>query len=186
MSKTPRKTSRERPLSANASASAATTRSAQRRAVARDATLRAASGSPIDVHVRNISVSGFAVVVHDTTLQPGEAVSIGIAGVGRHPATIVWNNGVDYGCQFRVAIALPDESQRVDLTNVIPLSSAAGMRANISEDPSIMPTIDAHIPTDLVHNNLLRWRGLIWISVIASPWLIITTIAVSAWLLAIQ
>jgi hypothetical protein len=67
--------------------------------VDRAATLRDASGEPLDVIVDNLSISG-CLITTDLALVEGDPISIGIPGVGARDAWISRVDAPRYGCAF--------------------------------------------------------------------------------------
>jgi len=76
---------------------------AERHSVERDATLRDAAWSPIDVTVEDLSESGFGVVA-PTELEIGAQIGLGLSGIGMREARVVRRAGDLYGCEFLVPL----------------------------------------------------------------------------------
>lgn len=74
-------------------------RSAIRRSIDADSTLRAIKSVPMDATVSDLSETGVSVRVN-AQLSVGTAISIGLPGIGAYPATIVRVAEDVYGCQF--------------------------------------------------------------------------------------
>lgn len=74
-------------------------RSANRHDVQRASTLRSGDGTPVDVLLEDVSTSGCRIS-GAPDLRPGEAILIGLAGVGARPAHIVWAGEGEAGCAF--------------------------------------------------------------------------------------
>lgn len=64
-----------------------------------DATLRAPSGEPLDAVVNDLSEFGFRVEI-DGQLAIGDAVSLGLPGLGMAEAIVVRQIAGEYGCEF--------------------------------------------------------------------------------------
>lgn len=74
-------------------------RAARRQELHRVSTLRAEDGAPIDVLLEDVSTSGCRISgVPD--LAQGEAILIGLAGVGARLARIIWIEDNRTGCHF--------------------------------------------------------------------------------------
>jgi hypothetical protein len=67
--------------------------------VDRAATLRDASGEPLDVIVDNLSISG-CLITTNLALVEGDSISIGIPGIGARDAWISRVDAPRYGCAF--------------------------------------------------------------------------------------
>ena len=78
-----------------------------RLAIGRAATLRDGSKTPVDVVVEDISRSG-CLIRAEVELTPGEAVSIGIPGLGMCHGTVSRANHPHYGCAFSRLISTDD------------------------------------------------------------------------------
>lgn len=74
-------------------------RTAERRVIEADATLRQNDQVPVDVLVADLSTTG-CLFLCDTPLASGDEISIGIAGLGRHQARVVRSMDQRYGCTF--------------------------------------------------------------------------------------
>lgn len=78
-----------------------------RRPLSLDATLRAGSGTPLDVRIYDLSVSGFLMEA-EAELEIGNEIHIGIGGIGVSSARVIRTAGNLFGCEFRRAIASQD------------------------------------------------------------------------------
>lgn len=74
-------------------------RRADRRSLNRTSTLRSVDGRPVNVHLEDLSVTGFKISA-DFELAPGETVAIGLAGVGVRSAQVIWAADGKAGCAF--------------------------------------------------------------------------------------
>lgn len=72
---------------------------AERHMVDLDATLRDSEHTPLDVAIEDLSHGGFRVVA-GAALNVGDAIAIGIAGLGTRGAQVVWGTAGIYGCEF--------------------------------------------------------------------------------------
>jgi hypothetical protein len=78
-------------------------RAAERHPLDADATLRGEDQLPLDILIADLSATGCLFVCAET-LALNADITIGIAGIGRHRATIVRSLGQRYGCEFSVAL----------------------------------------------------------------------------------
>ncbi|WP_066716442.1 PilZ domain-containing protein [Sphingomonas pituitosa] len=72
---------------------------AERHAVELEATLRDSDWAPVDVTIEDLSHGGFRVVA-GAELKVGDAIALGIAGIGTREAKVVWGTAGIYGCEF--------------------------------------------------------------------------------------
>ncbi|WP_084583145.1 PilZ domain-containing protein [Sphingomonas azotifigens] len=72
---------------------------AERHAVELEATLRDSDWAPVDVTIEDLSHGGFRVVA-GAELLVGDAIALGIAGIGTREAKVVWGAAGIYGCEF--------------------------------------------------------------------------------------
>ena len=84
-------------------------RAAERSSVALDATLRN-KGNPYDVLVEDLSASGFRMQA-PVDLPENAAISLGLSGIGRHNARVIWRDGDSYGCEFVRTLTLGEVEQ---------------------------------------------------------------------------
>lgn len=73
-------------------------RSGDRTSIDRPAVLRF-DGAAVDIRVDDLTRDGCKVTT-DATLEIGSQVTLGFAGVGHTPATVIWSDGTSYGCVF--------------------------------------------------------------------------------------
>lgn len=78
-------------------------RGERRSAVGRTAILRVRGAEPAEVVLADITRNGSRIVT-DRELAPGEAVIVGIAGVGPVAGRIVWHGKHGYGCRFNAEL----------------------------------------------------------------------------------
>lgn len=74
-------------------------RVSERYAVDLDATLRDRVAQPYDVVIEDLSATGFRLS-GGPALTTGAIASIGFAGIGVHPARVIRQDGMTYGCEF--------------------------------------------------------------------------------------
>lgn len=84
---------------ANIDADANGRRVESRATVSRTAILRVRGAEPAKVLLADITCNGSRIVT-DRELAPGDAVIVGIAGVGPVAGRIVWHGAQGYGCRF--------------------------------------------------------------------------------------
>lgn len=82
-------------------------RSTERFRVELDATLRDPSHAPVDVVIEDLSATGFRVVT-DATLELGDEIGLGLAGIGARRARVVWCGHDSYGCEFLSILSRDD------------------------------------------------------------------------------
>ncbi|MBJ6120480.1 PilZ domain-containing protein [Sphingomonas mollis] len=142
-------------------------RIADRQPVNLGATVRRDDQRPIDVQIDDLSSTGFRMQ-SDEPIAMDSTVSIGIAGLGRHTARVVRQNGNQYGCSFLRPVSIdgidvaepPQTIVRADFGTVA--SPAMVMR----EDP----------PLDAIERRIRQFRGPIILTGLIVPWIIIGAI----------
>ena len=82
-------------------------RASERLAISRPSTLRAHDGEPIDVTIEDLSITGCRIST-SLTWNMGDALMIGLPGVGTRLCYIVWSNGGEIGCEFEAPLARAD------------------------------------------------------------------------------
>ncbi|UZW56589.1 PilZ domain-containing protein [Sphingobium sp. JS3065] len=83
-------------LSANA---AAAVRVSNRQKLLRPSTLRLREQKPFDVVIDDLSSEGCRIS-STVPLAAGEAISLGLPGIGRCAARVIWSGGKVAGCRF--------------------------------------------------------------------------------------
>lgn len=78
---------------------------AKRRALLTTTALRDEAGGRNDVRIRNLSERGLGGVA-EMTLEPGQAVSIVLKGIGSVKGRVVWTSGKSFGMEFTDPIDL--------------------------------------------------------------------------------
>jgi hypothetical protein len=68
-------------------------------AVGRTAVLRMAGAEPVEVELMDLTRNGCRIMV-ECELAPGNAVVLGIAGIGSIDGRVVWHGANGYGCRF--------------------------------------------------------------------------------------
>lgn len=100
---------------------------------------------PVDVEVLNISATGFKARC-TVELQAEDTVMIGVAGMGRRVASVVWSEAPFYGFQFEQPLDSQTLESLRQTTNVVPLpvatepSGAVGP-ADMGADYRAMPLV---------------------------------------------
>ena len=74
-----------------------------RAAIGRTAILRVRGVEPTEVLLADITRHGCRIVTA-RELAPGDAVTVGIAGVGPVAGRVVWHGAQNYGCRFDVEL----------------------------------------------------------------------------------
>ena len=74
-------------------------RNSKRHQLNRTSTLRSEDGRPVDVILENMSITGFKIFT-EVEIAVGEAIVIGLAGVGVRSAKVVWSENGHAGCAF--------------------------------------------------------------------------------------
>jgi hypothetical protein len=103
-----------------ASPNSSDARRASRRRTDAPSTLRAKATGPIDTIVHDVSATG-ARIQCEAELAIGDAVSIGLTGVGAVRAIVVWNREDFYGLDFMTPLAAADADHAFTGETVISL-----------------------------------------------------------------
>jgi hypothetical protein len=99
-------------------------RSAERHPLAVDATLRDSTSAPLDVVVENLSRGGFRVMT-GADLAIGDEVGLGLAGIGRHAARIIWRGTGSYGGEFLTPLDADDLNTALSMPSSEPVALPA-------------------------------------------------------------
>ncbi|QGP77687.1 PilZ domain-containing protein [Sphingobium sp. CAP-1] len=93
-------------------------RAARRQQLQRVSTLRADDGAPVDVLLEDVSMSGCRIS-GAVDLTPGEAIWIGLAGVGTRAARIIWAESGRAGCHFIDPLSAAEFDQTHQASSVV-------------------------------------------------------------------
>lgn len=74
-------------------------RLAERHSVSLDGTMRDTDRTPHDVVIEDLSLTGFRVPT-GANLNLTDLISLGLPGVGKRPARVIWKAGERCGCTF--------------------------------------------------------------------------------------
>lgn len=109
-------------------------RGTERFRVELDATLRDPSHAPVDVVIEDLSATGFRVVTN-TTLELGDEIGLGLAGIGARRARVVWCGPNSYGCEFLSILSRDDMKAALSA----PSSSPINLAPLSPWDPAMVP-----------------------------------------------
>lgn len=93
-------------------------RSSTRRKVGKGSTLRGEDGTPHDVVLEDLSLTGFRISGRNR-LTPGDEILVGLAGVGIREATVIWSDEDNAGCQFFTPISSGDMDKTITANTVV-------------------------------------------------------------------
>jgi hypothetical protein len=136
-------------------------RAADRHELDAKATLRPGQDTPLDILIANISATG-CLFVCSTPLGVDDAISIGIAGLGRIPAQIVRAQDSRYGASFVIPLALSDIKNALAL----PINTVVPFPIEIVSSPV---TDEA----SLVEKLSMRRRIVILIALVVVIWSVV-------------
>lgn len=125
-------------------------------------TARIADNRPVDIFVDDISSSGCHIRI-SVTLQLGQVIGIGIAGLGRCQATVVRHTANGFGCVFHA---------RVHPATLHAIGQANQVVRFLAQAPLGKPEGGVEAAW------LERWRGPLFLLAVALPWL---AIGFAAW-----
>lgn len=117
-------------------------RGADRRTIGLDTTMRGDDAAPVHARVLDLSSEGFRLAC-DEPLSIGDAVTVGLPGVGRYAARVVRQEPGGYGCRFDQPIA--------DRATLAAFAGETVVRGRFG-DPAMQPT--AAMPEPVVE----RWH----------------------------
>lgn len=140
-------------------------RIADRQAVNLGATVRQEDQRPIDVSIDDLSTTGFRMQSFET-MAIDSTVSVGIAGLGRHTARIVRQDGNYYGCRFVRPVSIDGIAAAGPPQNIV--------RADFGQLTPPPQTDDP--PLDALELRIRQFRGPIIVTGLVVPWLIIAAI----------
>ncbi|WP_445192446.1 PilZ domain-containing protein [Sphingomonas sp. Tas61C01] len=140
-------------------------RTADRQPVSLDATLRKPDQRPVDILIEDLSAGGFRMTTIEA-LSLGDAISVGISGIGRREARVVRRSGSSYGCEFDAAVAVA-EIERAQTVETIVHADFGTVPAGIAGDPALDP----------FEQRIRRLRGPILAVATVAPWVAIGAVA---------
>lgn len=141
-------------------------RAARRQELGRPSTLRADDGAPVDVLLEDVSTSGCRISGVPELAQ-GEAILIGLAGVGARLARVIWTEENRAGCHFDAPLSAEEFARTQQAGTVV--SGAFSVRAPAgpapaSPEPDLAPAlaIEPSLPprtrlTAILLAALLSW-----------------------------
>ncbi|MDO7833840.1 PilZ domain-containing protein [Sphingobium sp. HBC34] len=123
-------------------------RAARRQDVHRPSTLRADDGVPVDVLLEDVSITGCRIAgVPD--MARGEAILIGLAGVGARLARVIWIEESRAGCHFDAPLSAEEFARTQQAGTVVsgafPARTIQPAVAKAPPAPATEPRMSAHI-----------------------------------------
>lgn len=136
----------------------------------RPGTLRDAQEVPQDIVVDNLSTTG-CLLRTDADLRIGSLVTIGIAGIGVHPARISRVEGTSYGCAFimpirdaDVQMALAGETLiEIDFPKMPSPPAPIGLAGDVSLSDGSIPHYSLRRRTAIIVGS----AAIMWVATIA-------------------
>ena len=110
-------------------------RRSARRALRLDVESTAESRGIAHVTIHDLSLTG-VLIETSTPLGAGETFEVDVPGTGKIEATVVWNSGEFYGCQFQESISTA-------------ALSAALLRSPPRDEPPVTPRLAADLVAEL-------------------------------------
>ncbi|WP_176592680.1 PilZ domain-containing protein [Sphingobium sp. EM0848] len=130
----------------------------------RASTLRSDDGKPVDVLLENMSLTGFKIST-SADLAIGEAVIIGLAGVGVRSARVVWSENGQAGCAFDQPLTALELEETEKAQTVI----TGAFRSEAGDDGAVPDMLFAGMATPVSPRLRSRYRlALIMFATVAS------------------
>ena len=128
-----------------------------RKAARRDAraasTLRSDGMHATDVSVLDLSETGIRIAT-PATLEIGQEISIGLAGVGARSAHVAWARDGGYGCAFAVKLEPEEVALAFSTASVVPIGFVTRAKAPVLPDTSLDHVYAGHrnwaLPLDAI------------------------------------
>jgi hypothetical protein len=137
----------------------------ERMAVALDATVRNPAAAPLDATVLDISASGLRAFIAEE-LAIGDAISVGLSGIGRVAARVIRRSGHEYGCQFLQPISPEKIAQALAADTVVQAPFAPLPTPVFDEE-------DDRLPVPLRLAVIVGTSLLLWTAILAAGWALI-------------
>lgn len=152
---------------------------AERHTVELEATLRDSDWAPVDVTIEDLSHGGFRVVA-GAELAVGDAIALGIAGIGTREAKVVWGTAGIYGCEFVVPLSDADLRTAVSA----PVATPIAFPKTPLPTPQATPVAEGRNAPAQEEKFSVRTRLAIIVGSAVLAWMLVFALGYGLWALA--
>lgn len=130
------------------------------------------SESGVEIVVHDISATGMLIETSQE-LSTGETLILDLPERGATPATVAWNSGQYFGCQFELSIPAATISAALLRSSTLATTAPIGSGPDVFSLNSLMGETVEDEATDKDDRYSLRTRGLVIVAVCALSWTLV-------------
>lgn len=137
-------------------------RGAPRAAAGLSATLRAQDGAPLDVHIQDLSATGFAMA-SSGALRLHQNIWIGLTGAGVNAARVVRRTSDGWACEFLQPISVDQFRAALTAQSTVTTAPWTGQGTNDQQEPAVKRWPFAARIAFIVGSSLALWSAIYWV-----------------------